>query len=83
MVQVAPELVEAMPMRQMLFKIAEVVFAELRGRVAARLENLGKCDVRFLQARRRPGVPTVVIPVRTGNCPVMNAARPAVQLGCA
>jgi hypothetical protein len=30
-----------------------------------------------------PGMPTVVRPVRNGICPVMNAARPAVQLACA
>jgi len=28
-----------------------------------------------------PGMPMVVIPVRIGSWPVMNAARPAVQLG--
>jgi cytochrome bd-type quinol oxidase subunit 1 len=27
-----------------------------------------------------PGMPTLVMPVRYGFCPVMNAARPAVQL---
>ena len=27
-----------------------------------------------------PGIPTLVRPVRYGFCPVMNAARPAVQL---
>ncbi len=27
-----------------------------------------------------PGRPTLVSPVRMGDCPVMNAARPAVQL---
>ena len=30
-----------------------------------------------------PGIPTFVSPVRIGDCPVMNAARPAVQLCCA
>ena len=30
-----------------------------------------------------PGKPTVVSPVRIGICPVMNAARPAVQLAWA
>ena len=29
-----------------------------------------------------PGRPTLVSPVRIGDCPVMNAARPAVQLCC-
>ena len=52
-VEVAPELVEAVPVRQMLFEIAEVVLAELRGRVAPRLEDLGERDVFLLQAGRR------------------------------
>src|SRR5262245_62986622 len=30
--------------------------------------------------RSAPGSPTLVSPVRIGDCPVMNAARPAVQL---
>jgi hypothetical protein len=30
-----------------------------------------------------PGIPTVVSPVRIGICPVIKAARPAVQLACA
>src|SRR5262245_34610387 len=30
--------------------------------------------------RSAPGKPTLVKPVRMGDCPVMNAARPAVQL---
>ena len=29
-----------------------------------------------------PGRPTLVRPVRMGDCPVINAARPAVQLCC-
>ncbi len=29
-----------------------------------------------------PGTPTLVSPVRSGFCPVMKAARPAVQLCC-
>ena len=31
--------------------------------------------------RFEPGMPMVVMPVRSGICPMMNAARPAVQLG--
>ena len=30
--------------------------------------------------KSEPGRPTLVSPVRSGFCPVMNAARPAVQL---
>ena len=29
-----------------------------------------------------PGIPTLVKPVRVGDCPVMNAVRPAVKLCC-
>jgi hypothetical protein len=53
--------------RQELVLVTEVVLAELPGRVALRLE-------------RRGGKPTLVSPVRYGFWPVMNAARPAVQL---
>ena len=61
-----------------------MVLAELRGRVALGLQDFGERDVFLLQARpANPACPTVVRPVRTGNCPVMKAARPAVQLGWA
>ena len=34
----------------------------------------------FFMPSGAPGRPTLVRPVRIGDCPVMNAARPAVQL---
>jgi hypothetical protein len=52
-VQVAEELVEAVQGRQVLVSVAEVVLAELAGRVAERLEQLGDGRVLGLQADRR------------------------------
>src|SRR5262249_25809840 len=40
---------------------------------------VGSCGCR---PNVEPGNPTFVRPVRIGDCPVMNAARPAVQLCC-
>ena len=37
----------------------------------------------FFQPSFAPGTPTLVMPLRTGTEPPMNAARPAVQLCCA
>jgi hypothetical protein len=40
-------------------------------------------DAQFVELAEHaaaPGMPTLVSPVRIGFCPVMNAARPAVQL---
>ena len=34
----------------------------------------------FCQPSGAPGMPTLVMPVRTGQEPLMKAARPAVQL---
>jgi hypothetical protein len=48
-VEVAEELVEAVGRRQVLVQVAEVVLAELPGRVAQRLEQLGDRDVLSLQ----------------------------------
>jgi len=36
----------------------------------------------FCQPSFAPGTPTLVMPVRSGTLPPMNAARPAVQLCC-
>ena len=80
-VEVAEELVEAMHGRQVLVAVAEVVLAELAGGVALRLQELG--DGRVFGAAARPatpGKPTLVRPVRKPLCPVMNEARPAVQV---
>src|SRR5262245_35147190 len=44
-IEIAEELVEAVNRRQELVAVAEVVFAELPGRIALRLEQLGDCRV--------------------------------------
>ena len=64
----------------MFVAVAEVVLAELPGGVTLCLERRRDRWVLRLQAQRRPGIPTLVRPVRYGFWPVMNAARPAVQL---
>ena len=54
-VEVAEELVEAVVGRQIFVAVAEMVLAELAGRVAERLQRLGDRDVAILQADRRTG----------------------------
>ena len=78
-IEVAEELVEAVHRRQEFVAIAEMVLAELSGRVALRLQQLGDRRVLVRQAFLRAGRPTFRSPVRSGLWPVMNAARPAVQ----
>ena len=78
-IEVAEELVEAMHGRQILVHVAEMVLAELRRRVAQRLEHFGDRRVFSLQADSAPGMPTLDSPVRNTLWPVMNDARPAVQ----
>ena len=56
-VEVAEELVEAVVGRQELVLVAEVVLAELAGRVAERLQHLGDGGVFGLQADVRPRQP--------------------------
>ena len=79
-VEIAVELVEAVHGRQKLVAVAQVVLAELPGRIAQRLEQLGDRRVFLLQPRVAPGKPTLVMPVRKPDWPVMKEARPAVQL---
>ena len=80
-VEVAEELVEAVHGRQELVAVTEMVLAELAGGVAERLEQLGEGRVLLLQADgRRPASRPWSGPVRIGDCPVMKAERPAVQL---
>ena len=52
-VEVAEELVEAVHGGQVLVAVAEVVLAELSGRVALRLESVGDGRILVLQAQRR------------------------------
>ena len=49
-VEIAEQLVEAVDRRQQVVAVAEVVLAELAGRVAKRLEQFGDRRVFFLQA---------------------------------
>ena len=64
-VEVAEELVEAVHGRQELVQVAEVVLAELPGRVAERLQQLGDRRVLGLQADRPSRAsPTLLRPVR-------------------
>ena len=80
-VEVAEELVEAVDRGQVLVAVAEVVLAELAGRVAERLEQFGDGRVLLLQARRAtPARRPCSGPVRNVHWPVMNDDRPAVQL---
>jgi hypothetical protein len=66
--------------RQELVFVAEVVLAELAGRVAERLEGFGDIMSSARRPRSAPGRPTLERPVRSVACPVMNDERPAVQL---
>jgi hypothetical protein len=61
--------------------VAQVVLAELGGGVALALSTSARVGSSFWIPRVEPGMPMVVMPVRTGIWPVMKAARPAVQLG--
>ena len=79
-VEIAKELIEAVHGGQMFVAVALVVLAELAGGVAETLHDGGHGDVGFLPTFRAPGMPTLVMPVRTGTEPLMKAARPAVQL---
>jgi hypothetical protein len=63
-----------------LVAVAEVVLAELAGRVAEGLEQLRDRRVLAWIPVSAPGRPTLLRPVRYTLCPVMNADRPAVQL---
>jgi hypothetical protein len=78
-VEVAEEHVEAVHGRQELVAVAEMILAELPGRVAERLEQLGERRVLLRQPFFAIGNPTFRRPVRIGLWPVMNAARSAVQ----
>jgi hypothetical protein len=71
-VEVAEELVEPVDGGQELVAVAEVVLAELPCRVAERLQELRDRRVLRLQADGRPGMPTLLSPVRKTLCPVRN-----------
>ena len=82
-IKVAEEFVEAVHGGQEFVAIAKMVLAELPGGITLRLQKLG--DGRILGRTGLPwpqGRPTLRSPVRDGLCPVMKAARPAVQDCC-
>ena len=56
-IEIAEPLVEPVHRRQELVAVAEVVLAELAGRVALRLEDLGQRRIFLLDASRRAGNP--------------------------
>jgi hypothetical protein len=65
---------------QVLVAVADVVLAELGGGIAVVLSNSAIVGSSSLRPSLAPGRPTLVNPVRNGICPVINPARPAVQL---
>ena len=79
-VEVSEELVEAVHGRQEFVPIAEVILPKLAADVALWLEEFGDGRVFCLEAELFLGKRTFVRPVRIGDWPVMEAARPAVQL---
>ena len=79
MVEVAEELVEAVIGRQHVVEIAEMVLAELPGRIALVLERAAIVMIFSVMPIGAAGMPTLDSPVRSTLCPVMKDDRPAVQ----
>ena len=79
-IEVAEELVESVRRWQVFIPVAKVVLSELAGRVAQRFEQFRDGGIFCCRPSVEPGMPTFVMPVRSGFWPVMKAARPAVQL---
>jgi len=67
-VEIAEEFIEAVVRRQMLIQVAEMVLAELACRIAERLQQLGDGRIELGQTSFAPGSPTLVRPVRMGDC---------------
>ena len=82
-VEVAEELVEAMIGRQVLVAVAEVVLAELTGRVALSFSRSAIVGAQSGMPWSEPGMPIVSRPVRNGCWPEdeRRAARRAALLG--
>ena len=76
------ELVEAVDRGQVFVAIPQMVLADLRRRVAEWLEDSAIVGSESCKPCFAAGRPTFSNPVRNGVCPVMNAARPAVQDCC-
>ena len=81
-VQDPVELVKSVDCGQVFVAIPQVVLADLRRRVAERLEDFRDRWIGILKPCFPAGRATFSIPVRNGVCPVMNAAHPAVQDCC-
>ncbi len=81
-VEVAEKLVEAMLGRKKRILVPQMVLAELARGVSYGFSNSAIVGSSARRPTSAPGMPTLVRPVRIGFCPVMNAARPAVQLCC-
>ena len=82
-IEIAEELVEAVHRRQELVLVAKVVLAELAGGIAHGPSAVAMVGAAAGNPVGAPAWPTVVMPVRIGNWPVMKFARPAVQLASA
>ena len=78
-IEIAEELVEAVHRRQEFVAVAEMVLAELAGRIALRLEQVGDRRILLRQPLFRGWQPDLQESGPQGLWPVMNAARPAVQ----
>jgi hypothetical protein len=79
-VEVAEKFIKPVHCWQVLITVAEVILAELTRGIAVVLQQFGKGRVLVGSPNLAPGKPTLVRPERTGDWPVMKAARPAVQL---
>ena len=82
-IKVAEKLVEAVDGGQEFIEVAEMILAELPGGVALRFDRRSNRASLSGNPVLEPAWPTVVMPVRIGNWPVMKLARPAVQLASA
>ena len=73
-------LVEAVRRREVLRLIADMPFAKLHGGVVRLLQKLRNGRRLLVRPLGSPGASTAESDVRIGMRPVMNEARPAVQL---
>jgi hypothetical protein len=81
-IEIAEELVEAVGRREKLVAVAQVILAELAGRVAERFSGLRHAGILRPQPYTAPGCQPCQSSA-DGRLPVMNAARRRVQLCCA
>jgi len=79
-VEIAEKFIEAVHGWPVLVPITLMVLAKLSSCISLALSTVAMVTSVFCQPCGAPGNPTLVMPVRTGTLPPMNAARPAVQL---